>query len=113
MVAVPAGGGVGQMFMGGIYQADYIKQNGKWKIKKLLFNRTLHFPLGEVWVKPERVAAIDRKKMQQPMEPDLSRTFEPGYPSCYLVPFHFKHPVTGKASTEDRRNATLNIQGNR
>jgi hypothetical protein len=73
----------------------------------------LHFPLEEGCVKTERVAAIDRKKIQQPMEPDWSRTFEPGYPSGYIVPFYLKHPVKGKASTETRRNATLNIQENR
>ncbi len=112
VVAIPTGGGVGQAFMGGIYQADYIKQDGKWKFKKLAFNRTLHFRPGEGWVKPERVAAIDRNKMRQAIEPDRPRTFEPGYPSGYIVPFHFKHPATGKASTEARRNAALHIQGN-
>ncbi len=95
--------------MGGIYQADYIKQDGRWKFKKLAFNRTLHFRPGEGWVKPERVAAVDSNKMRQPIAPDKPRAFEPGYPSGYIVPFHFKHPATGKESTEGKRNAALKL----
>jgi hypothetical protein len=26
------------------------------------------------------------------------------YPSGYILPFHFKHPVTGKLTTEEKRN---------
>jgi hypothetical protein len=57
-IALPFGACITQAFMGGIYQADYLKQDGKWKFKKLAFNRTLHFRPGEGWVKLERVAAV-------------------------------------------------------
>jgi hypothetical protein len=29
------------------------------------------------------------------------------YVSGYIFPFHFKHPVTGKETTEAKRNARL------
>jgi hypothetical protein len=109
VIALPFGGGITQAFMGGIYQADYIKQDGKWKFKKLIFNRTLHFRPGEGWVNPERVAAVDSRKMRKPMVPDRPRAFEPGYPSGFIIPFHFKHPATGKASSEAKRNAKLKL----
>jgi hypothetical protein len=109
VIALPSGGGITQAFMGGIYQADYIKQDGKWKFKKLAFNRSLHFRPGEGWAKPEREVAVDPAKMRKPIAPDRPRAFEPGYPSGYIVPFHFKHPVTGKASKEAKRNARLKL----
>lgn len=100
VIALPIGGGITQAWMGGIYQADYIKQDGKWKFKRLEFNRTLHFRPAEGWVKQERLNAVDPKKMRQPIVPDKPRAFDPGYPSGYIVPFHFKHPVTGKETSE-------------
>ena len=109
---IPGGEGVDQAIACGIYEMGYIKVEDVWKISKIKWVPVYAGAPGEGWVKPERVAAIDRKKMRQPMEPDRPRTFVPGYPSGYIVPFHFKHPVTGKASTEAQRNATLNIQGN-
>jgi hypothetical protein len=107
VIALPFGGGITQAFMGGIYQAEYVKQDGKWKFKRLEFNRTLHFRPGEGWVKPERVAAVDQQKIRQPIVPDLPRAYEPGYPSGYIIPFHYKHPVTGKETTEGIRNSSL------
>ena len=106
-VAVPVGGGVTQSFMNGIYEMEYVKQDGKWKIKKLQFSRNYIIAPGEGWVKPERVAAVDRQNIRQQITPDLPRTFEPGYPSGYIFPFHYNHPVTGKETTEGKRNSSL------
>jgi len=38
---------------------------------------------------------------------DVPRTFTPRYPSAYIFPFHYKHPVTGKKTSEDERNASI------
>jgi hypothetical protein len=112
-LALPMGGGVTQAWMAGVYGAEYVKQDGKWKIKILRFSRKFSVPPGQGWVKQERVDAIDFKpgQMRQPIIPDLPRPFEPGYPSGYIFPFHFKHPVTGKESSEKARNTSLNIEG--
>ena len=106
-IAMPTGGGVAQSFISGIYECEYIKENGKWKIKKLKFSRNYLAPPGEGWVQPERIAAIDPRKVRYQIEPDIPRTFEPGYPSGYILPFHYKHPATGKKTTEGTRNASL------
>jgi hypothetical protein len=105
MIAMPAGGGVRQNFIIGSYENVYIKENGKWKIKILQFNRTLGFPPGQGWVQPERIAAIDPNKIHN-IVPDGERTIDPVYPSGYIPPFHFKHPVTGKKTTEGKRNSS-------
>ena len=31
------------------------------------------------------------------------------YPSGYIVPFHFKHPVTGNETSEKKRNKALGL----
>ena len=96
MTAVPSSDGkVRQGFMNGIYQCGYVKENGKWKIKVLQFNKTLGFPPGQGWVSPERVSTLIVKNPQN-IVPDSPRTVEPGYPTGYIVPFHFNHPVTGE-----------------
>jgi len=35
------------------------------------------------------------------------------YVAGYIFPFHFKHPVTGKETSEARRNSTLKPRPNR
>jgi hypothetical protein len=62
------------------------------------------------WVKPERVAAAsipNESEARKPAKPDKPRDVETRYPTGYIVPFHYKHPVTGKKSTEAKRNAAL------
>jgi hypothetical protein len=93
--------------MNGIYEMEYVKEDGKWKIKKLQFSRNYMAIPGEGFVKPERVAAVERHDVRQQTTPDVTRSFEPGYPSGYIFPFHYKHPVTGKETTEGIRNASL------
>jgi hypothetical protein len=41
------------------------------------------------------------------LEADIPRTFNPGYPSGYIFPFFYKHPVTGKKSSEEKINAAI------
>jgi hypothetical protein len=110
-VAVPSGGGVTQSYMSGIYEMDYVKVDGKWRIKTLRFSRNFIATPAGGWVKPERLAAVNTspKAARQPTKPDIQRPFEPGYPSGYIFPFHYNHPVTGKKTTEGKRNSSLNL----
>jgi len=96
-IALPRGKGVRQLFMGGIYESEYTKENGKWKIHKLVWNPVYTSYPENGWVKPERLAdEEDMKESAPPPEPDKPRDINARYPSGYIVPFHFKHPVTGK-----------------
>jgi|WetSurMetagenome_2_1015567.scaffolds.fasta_scaffold91322_2 hypothetical protein len=105
MIAMPRGGGIEQFFIHGIYEMTYVKEDGVWKIKVCQFNRIFFFKPGEGWVKQERVAAINQKKVA-PFSPDTPRSHDPSYGTGYIVPFHFKHPVTGKATSEVKRNSS-------
>jgi hypothetical protein len=107
-VSLLLGEGVHQLFTDGIYTADYIKKDGKWHIWKLIWNPLYTAPPAKGWTNPERVVPPENvKKLLKgnAIKPDKPREFESRYPSGYIVPFHYKHPVTGKPSTEAKRNA--------
>jgi hypothetical protein len=112
-ISIKRGNGVGQSFMSGIYIAEYVKEDGIWKFKKLLFEQFYTAKPLEGWVKPERLAtghleASDtNSNNNSPFRADIPRAYNPAYPSGYIVPFHFKHPVTGKKTAEDARNEQI------
>jgi hypothetical protein len=106
-VAFPAGKGVRPSAFSGIYTCDYIKEEGVWKIKKLKWNPIYMVPPSQGWVKAERIAAIDITQPRKSAEPDRPRENDTRYPSGYIVPFHYQHPVTGKRTSEKQRNDKL------
>ena len=109
-VSIPNDKGVMQNISGGIYNATYIKEDGKWKILKLVWNPTYMFDPRQGWVKPERVVVATFNSLAAPPRPDKPRQLDTRYPSGYIAPFHYKHPVTGKQTTERRHNASLNLK---
>lgn len=115
-VAAPVEKGVRQIFMGGIYECEYIKENGTWKILKLEYSLQIAADPRVGWVGPERVATTDsnvKRKYAGP-KPDVApHGMDTRYPSGFIFPFHYKHPVTGKETSEARRNASLKFVPNR
>jgi hypothetical protein len=104
-VSIPKGGGVTQSYMSGTYENEYIKEDGKWKIKRITWHLNYIDKPGEGWVKPERIIAIKPNATFSGPSPDIPDTrFELKYPSGHIFPFHFNHPVTGKKTTEGKRN---------
>ncbi len=104
-IAVPRGKGVKQSFMCGTYENEYVKENGQWKIKKFKWNLNYQAAPGTGWVSPERVAAVD--PYSQSVVPPSDKPaigYKTAYPSGYIFPFHYKHPITGKSSSEEARN---------
>ncbi len=115
-VAAPVEKGVRQFIMAGIYECEYIKENGKWRILKLQYSLHISADPREGWVRPERVATIDlnaKRKYLGP-KPDIApHGMDTRYPSGYIFPCHFKHPVTGKETSEAKRNISLKFIPNR
>jgi hypothetical protein len=109
--ALPADKGVMQVLTGGIYTVEYLKEGGKWKIHQLMWNPVINAPPAVGWVKPERVAAIPPEKLPRPPRPDKPRDIDTRYPSGYIPPFHYRHPVTGKETSERKHNSDLKIKG--
>ena len=96
--AFPVEGGVAPGWMNGVYENEYVKENGKWKIKKVHWCITFHAPYLESWVEPSRRVDLrmDRPYQRNPqLQPDGGPE-ETLYPSGFICPFHFKNPVSGR-----------------
>jgi hypothetical protein len=91
-----------------IYEMDYIKEDGVWKILKLRLNMHYAYTSGR---NPPPTEFGDRPRIK--LTPDEWAEYDTQYPSGYIYPFHYKHPVTGKETSEAKRNATLKLKTNR
>lgn len=92
------GDGINPGWMNGVYENEYLKQDGKWKIKKIHWCMTFHCPYTIGWVEPSRRVDV---KMDRPYKrnPNLKPEGAPEetlYPSGFICPFHFKNPVSGR-----------------
>jgi hypothetical protein len=92
----------------GIYEIEYIKERGKWKILTIrwIIPYSIRLPEGS-WGAPEKLGEMiaNFKGTSEADIPPL--TDDPRFLSGYIFPFHYCHPVTGKKTTEDVRNAAL------
>jgi hypothetical protein len=100
--ASPHKEGIAPGWMDGVYENEYVKENGKWKIKVIHWCMTFHAPYGESWVLPSR--RVD-KRMDRPHEQAIgsgkARIGEAPaedalYPSGFICPFHFANPISGR-----------------
>ncbi len=111
-MALPMGDmGVNQALACGIYENDFIKEDGVWKLWKIKWVPVYSGTPARGWVKEERVARPRPPREGEEMRlPEWWQSDKPakgidyGYPSGYILPFHFPHPVTGKATAEGERN---------
>jgi len=107
-LCIPSGEGVRESLHSGTYENEYIKVDGKWKILKLRWKLNYITMPGEGIVKPERIAAAPPVFEINAPKPDTPRKdLDARYPSGYIFPFHYKHPITGKDSSEGERNASV------
>jgi hypothetical protein len=90
------GGKINPGWMNGVYEVDYIKQNGKWKIIKLRWCMTFRASWTESFVEKAR---RDDSPMDRPQNQNLGprgAAEETRYPSGFICPFHFTNPVSGR-----------------
>ena len=118
-IFIPREGSVRRSFVSGIYEMTYIKEDGIWKILQIYWFIPYSVRIAEGWSMPEslgeRLVKGDRGPRREGPSPDAAFP-EPDLPidkedlryvSGFILPHHFKHPVTGKESTEAKRNAKL------
>jgi hypothetical protein len=107
---IPGGEGVDQAISCGIYEMEYIKEDDVWKILKIKWVPVYSGAPGQGWVKPDRrakskPAPVGDGGFPESWHPDSGpANIDYQYPSGYILPFHFKHPVTGRTTTEEARN---------
>ena len=92
--AVPVDGMTRALWAVGVWENEYVKEDGKWKIKKILFNRIFTTPFEDGWVKTP-MTKIEFGVPEVGSETRPSAFFKP-YPSEEVLPYHYKNPVTGK-----------------
>ena len=93
MITVPPPEGKAQANLGcGIWENEYVKEDGKWKFKKINYNVVFNTPFKDGWVKTPYIQR-PKGENEPPHGPDS--LFAP-YPSDYIFPYHYKNPVTGK-----------------
>jgi hypothetical protein len=106
-VAIPMGDKVRENWENSIYEMDYIKENGIWKILGIKWNLNYWLNHSAGLVAKERLLTGPVNPHSAPIKADVIYDNDPRYPSGHILPFHFPHPVTGKKTTEDKRNATI------
>lgn len=82
-----------------LYENEYVKENGVWKISRLTGPFTMYSGWDGGWIK-NAVNNTWPDKFDPP--PDMPpSTVYLTYPAYYIIPYHYVHPVTGKAFTPD------------
>ena len=91
-----AGSGSGGNWGEGVYENEYVKQDGVWKLNKLHWYATFVAPYEGGWLDtgPEAVEAYALGKGIEPDRPPTEQ-YE-SYPGAYVPPFHYKNPVSGQ-----------------
>jgi hypothetical protein len=85
-----------------LYENAYKKENGVWKISRLTGPFTM-YSNWEGWGK-NALNNTWPDKFDPP--PDLPpSTIYLTYPAYYIIPYHYPHPVTGKAFAADKADA--------
>jgi hypothetical protein len=77
----------------GIYENEYVQQNGVWKIKTLHFYTKFYAPYEGGWTRAPKDSALRYGKSSvKPSKPTTVK-YQP-YPAKFTPPFHYDNPVT-------------------
>jgi hypothetical protein len=87
-----------QCWEGGIYENQYVKENGVWKIKLLNYNMLWQANYEEGWAHSGvHLMPFKQTYPANPIGPDRIVPEVPAtWPRTRVLPFHYPHPVTGR-----------------
>ncbi len=91
-----------QWWEAGVYENDYVKEDGVWKIQTLDYHMFWQgdFEKGWAHAKPYEGHFFEKTYPEDPAGPDeLSDRVPTFWPETPIVPFHYDHPVTGEPHT--------------
>jgi hypothetical protein len=88
--ARPFGGTLKATWEFGVYNNEYVKENGKWLFKKFHWNLTFWTSYESGFLKVPKLSDTPFPHADAP-----ATAYHP-YPSGYHVPYPWKHPVTGE-----------------
>ena len=91
----------------GVFENDYVKQDGVWKIAKLHLYTTMYAPYKDGWGK----TAIPNAGPLKDLPPDRGPSVKyEAYPAVFVPPFHYDNPVTGKQGADMAKYADKGIE---
>ncbi len=95
----------------GIYENEYVREDGVWKIQRLHLYSTMYTPYEDGWGK----TALPDPGPSQLLPPDQPATVpHDAYPAAFVPPFHYENPVTGAPVYADaERQAAAGIPADR
>jgi len=80
----------------GVYENEYVKDGGVWKIRKLHWYATFVAPYEGGWL-TTNPKAVEDFAMGRGVTPDQPSTVSyDTYPGVFVPPFHYANPVTGQ-----------------
>lgn len=78
---------------GGIYENEYVNDNGTWKFSKLHYYVTFWGDYDQGWA--ALPIPMEGPSMENPPDRPPTVTYE-SFPKLQIVPYHYPHPVTGQ-----------------
>jgi hypothetical protein len=84
-----------QFWEGGVYENEYVFEDGVWKILKLRYNMLWQAKYEKGWSGSEAMGGVESCWLDDPVGPDEIVGGKDVWPSTRVVEFSFKHPVTG------------------
>jgi len=83
----------------GVYENEFVKQDGVWKLKYLHGYQTFYTNYEDGWAK--RSSAIFAPYERLPPDGPQSVPYDP-YPAAFVPPFHYGNPVSERADNYGR-----------
>lgn len=85
----------------GVYENDYVKEGGVWKISRLHLYINFVAPYEKGWARLKPGEGMVRSEASKKMPPDRPTTVKyQAFPDVEVPPFAAPNPVTGKRVTE-------------
>lgn len=85
-----------QWWEAGVYENEYVREDGTWKVKFLNYNLHWQATFEDGWANSEVISINSPVTYpEDPLGPDELHAVAPKlWPETYCVPFHYPHPVT-------------------
>ncbi|KAI0128748.1 SnoaL-like domain-containing protein [Xylariales sp. AK1849] len=95
--------GHAQWWEGGLYENEYIKEDGVWKLFRYRYFPFWHADFETGWseTKENYIPFATKTYPEDPLGPDEIIKQQLLWPDTRVIPFHYPHPVTGKRINED------------
>lgn len=77
----------------GPYEMDYVRQDGVWRIRRMVWFATYYTAFDQGWAKGGR--PLPRPSSEFPPDRPPSHDYE-SFPATFAPPFHYPHPVRGR-----------------